>query len=135
MYIIRSGILNKVLTKEQYEMIDKNMILANDIKLEDTVRTFVKEDGQETEYLPFKISYKDVDQKGRDKFVFNEENKEFEQNYFSSSVIYAYGKEMRILLELDQYAPVKVVYKEHWNGDRLYRTAICVQDQKLGKIE
>ena len=134
MYIIRTGLVKSVLTEQQYEMIKNDVIKPSEIKIEDTIRHYVREDGEEVEYLPFKITYKDVDKNGRDKFVFNENNKEFEQNFFSSSTIYAYGKELRILLELGVMSPVKVVFKEQYRDDKLYRTVICIQNQRHGKL-
>ena len=68
------------------------------------------EDGEVVDYLPFKICYRDVDKHGKDKYIFNEEKNEYQPSYFYSPVIYAYGKELRILLELGIHAPIKVVY-------------------------
>lgn len=135
MYIIRSGILNTVLTNQQYEDIKNGTIEPNDIQMQDTIREFVNKDNEVVEYLPFKISYKDTDKNGKDKYIFNEETKEFQPSYFYSPVIYAYGKELRILLELGAHAPVKIVYQEQWNDGNLYRTLICVQDQRCGMLD
>lgn len=135
MYIIRSGILNTVLTTEQYDEIKRGELNPQYIQMHDTIREFVTKNNEVVEYLPFKISYKDTDRNGKDKYIFNEETKEFQPSYFYSPVIYAYGKELRILLELGVYAPVKIVYQEQWNDGNLYRTLVCVQDQRTGLID
>ncbi len=134
MYIVRSGLLNTVLSPEQYEMLKNGVITTADIEIEDTIRQYKNEDGEVVDYLPFKICYRDVDKHGKDKYIFNEEKNEYQPSYFYSPVIYAYGKELRILLELGIHAPIKVVYKEQWNDGDLYRTAICIQDQKTGTL-
>lgn len=133
MYIVRSGLLSKVLKTEQYEQLKKGEITK--VELVDTVREYENSDGEVIQYLPFEICYKDTDKHGKDKYIYNEQTGEYEHSYFYSPVIYAYGKEMRILLELGEKAPVKVVYKEQWNDGDLYRTAICIQDNKKGILE
>lgn len=132
MYIVRTGLINSVLSMEQYEQIKNKEIKPEDIVLEDTIQEFTNEQGETIKYLPFKISYKDTDKNGKEKFIFNEETQEFQQNYFYSPIIYAYGKEMRILLELGVREPIKIVYQEQWKNGKLYRTAVCIQDQKAG---
>lgn len=132
MYIIRSGLVNTVLNASQYEKVKNNEMVGVEIPIEETVQIFTNDKNEQVEYLPFKISYKDVDSNGKERYIYNDEKKEFQQNYFYSPVIYAYGKEMRILLELGNHAPIKLVYQEQWKDGKLYRTAVCIQNQRMG---
>ncbi len=134
MYITRTGILKPILKPEQYDALKEGNINFDEINLSDTIREFETKDEKKVEYLPFKISYKDVDYNGKEKYIYNEETQEFQVNYFTTPVIYAYGKEMRILLELGALSPVKIVYEETYQDKHLYRSAICIQNQRSGCI-
>ncbi len=132
---IKSGVIKKVLTDEQFDLVMSKKIEGTEISLDETVREIVKEDGTVVEYLPFKISYKESDEKGNDKYIFNEEKKDYQLCYKISPTIRAYGKEMRILLEMKEYNPVKVVVREVNNEKGKFTNVVCVQNQLNGILE
>lgn len=130
---IESGIIKKILTEEQYELINKNLLESKDIVISDTIQSFVKKDGNNVEYLPIRITKKDVDKDGNEKYVYNKEKNEYVTSYSVSKVLYAYGKEMRIILELGEYHPVKIAY----DNDNKTGTCkiLCIQDQSTGLLD
>ena len=133
---ILSGIMKKVLTEDQYDELAKGTLSQQDIKLLDTVRTNVKEETKEEfRYLPFRISYKDVDLNGNDKYIYNDEKEEFQKVYRVSPIIYAYNKEMRVLLEMEDYNPIKVVVEDNGEENIVSYKLICVQNQLAGKLD
>ncbi|MBL0701605.1 MAG: hypothetical protein JJV90_00640 [Spiroplasma sp.] len=132
---IKSGVIKKVLTDEQFDLVMSKKIEGTEISLDETVRELEKEDGTVVEYLPFRVSFKEFDNKGNDKYIFNEEKKEYQLCYKISPIIRAYGKEMRILLEMKEYNPVKVVVEESINEKGKLTKLICVQNQLNGILE
>lgn len=132
---VLTGVIKKVLTDEQYELIKKDLIVYNDIKMIDTIKKVELENGEFFEYLPIKLSYQDQDHSGNQKYMFDEEKNEYVKSYHTTKVIRATGKEMRILLELNEYAPVKIVYSEISRDNNNYYNVVCVQNQATGKLE
>lgn len=129
-----TGVIKKVITDEQYELIKQDLLNGNEIKLNETVRRIETDREESYEYLPIRISYQDVDINGNEKYVYNEEKEEYIKSYVSSPILCATAKEMRILLELEEYSPVKIVYQEVLKNERKYFNIVCVQNQLSGKL-
>lgn len=129
---IISGIIKKVLTDEQYKRLTNKEVSIEEITLRETVRKRVNASGEVVEYLPFRLSYREIDSHGNDKFIFNEERQEYQKSFRVSPIIYAYGKEMRILLETEDFNPVKLVVDERQEGENTYYRCVCVQNQLTG---
>lgn len=129
-----SGVIKKVISDEQYELITKGIIKNDEIGLDDTV---IINQGElnSVEYLPIKLSYKEVDQKGQEKYTLDEETGEYKVLYKTSPILYAYGKELRILLTLKEYHPIKVCVKQETYNSKTRHKIVVIQDQTLGKIE
>jgi len=132
---IKTGIIQKVLTQEQFKDISEGKLKPQDINLLDTVKNKQLEDGTIVEYLPIKLSYKETDKNGNNKFVEDEKTGEKKLCYEASPTLNAYGKEMRILLDMDEYTPVKVAVQEFQNEDRNSYKVLCIQNQLSGKLE
>ncbi len=132
MYKIFSGILKKVPTEEMFEKSMKNEIDLKSITFEDTIRVANKE--KKTEYLLFRLSYQESTGNGQVKYILNEETQEFEKVYKMTPIIAAYSKEMRIICELGEYHPVKVIAVEKEKNGKRYYDTICVQDQLKGVV-
>ena len=136
---ILSGIMKKVLTEDQYDELAKGTLSQQDIKLLDMVLgnfyLNMEETKEEFRYLPFRISYKDVDLNGNDKYIYNDEKEEFQKVYRVSPIIYAYNKEMRVLLEMEDYNPIKVVVEDNGEENIVSYKLICVQNQLAGKLD
>lgn len=129
---IMSGIIKKVLTEEQYKKLVSNEVGIEDITLHETIRKKVNANGEIIEYLPFRLSYREMDNYGNDKYIFNEQKQEYQKSFQVSPIIFAYGKEMRILLETEDFNPIKIVVDEIRDGrDQIYR-AVCIQNQLVG---
>ncbi len=131
---IITGIINKVFTEDQFELVATGKIAREDIELQDTTRTYENNKGDIVEYLPIRISSKDVDKNGKDKYIFDEEKNEYQISYTTTQILNVYGKEMRIIKQLGEYAPVKVVIQKDKSNGRTYSKVVCVQDQTLGII-
>ncbi len=129
---IMSGIIKKVLTEEQYKKVIAGELRIEDIELESTLQVHINEDKEEIKYLPFRLSYKEIDHHGNDKFIFNEDTQEYKNSYRTTPIIYAYGKELRILLETVDFNPVKIVVEEQERTSRTTYRAVCIQDQLKG---
>ncbi len=129
---ILSGIIKKVLNEEQYKDLIAKKITIEEIKLQDTVRTKTNESGEIIEYLPFRLSYREIDNYGNDKYIFNEDKQEYQKSFRVSPLIFAYGKEMRILLETEDFNPVKIVVEERLEGKDVMYKAVCIQNQLVG---
>ncbi len=129
---ILSGIIKKVLNEEQYKDLIAKKLTIEEIKLQDTVRTKTNESGEIIEYLPFRLSYREIDNYGNDKYIFNEDKQEYQKSFRVSPLIFAYGKEMRILLETEDFNPVKIVVEERLEGKDVMYKAVCIQNQLVG---
>jgi len=132
---IKSGVIQKVLTEEQFKKISSGELDPKDITIFDTIRTRKTEDGSIVEYLPIKLSSKEVDKKGNVKFVENEETGEKNVCYQITNIMNAYGKEMRILLDMDEYSPVKVAVEENNYEFKKSYKVLCIQNQLSGKLD
>ncbi len=129
---ILSGIIKKVLNEEQYKDLIAKKLTIEEIKLQGTVRTKTNESGEIIEYLPFRLSYREIDNYGNDKYIFNEDKQEYQKSFRVSPLIFAYGKEMRILLETEDFNPVKIVVEERLEGKDVMYKAVCIQNQLVG---
>lgn len=130
MYKIFSGVLKKIPTDEMFEKSLKNEIDLKEITFKDTVRTSAGEN--RVEYLLFRLSFQESTNDGQGKYILNEETQEFEKVYRMTPIIAAYNKELRIICELDEYHPVKIVVAEKEKNGRKQYDLICIQDQALG---
>ncbi len=131
---VYKGIIKKIPTQSQFEQYHNDEIKLKELNITDTVQKLITKEGIEIEYLNFKLSYKEVDKNGLEKYIYNQETKEYEKIYNSTSVISATGKEMRIILELGEFAPIKIIVneKEYEGTSKIYYNALCVQNQKSG---
>ncbi len=129
---IISGIIKKVLNDEQYKKLINDELKIEDVNLADTVRKKINERGDVIEYLPFRLSFREVDNFGNDKFIFNEETGEYKKSFRVTPIIFAYGKEMRILLETEDFNPVKIAVDEYEDEKGTIYRALCVQNQLAG---
>ncbi len=129
---ILSGIIKKVLKEEQYQKLIRKELAIEQISLKETVRSKVNENGEIIEYLPFRLSYREIDNFGNDKYIFNEEKQEYQKSFRVSPLIFAYGKEMRILLETEDFNPIKIVVEERMDGKDVIYKALCIQNQLAG---
>ncbi len=129
---ILSGIIKKVLNEEQYKKLINKELTIDQIPLKATVRSKINDEGDVIEYLPFRLSYREIDSYGNDKYIFNEEKQEYQKSFRVSPLIFAYGKEMRILLETEDFNPVKIVVEERIDGKDVIYKALCIQNQLAG---
>lgn len=132
MYKIFRGILKKVPTDELFDKSIKGEINLKNITFEDTIRKSATE--KKDEYVLFRLSYQESTNDGQGKYVLNEQTQEFEKAYRMTPIISAYNKEMRIICELGEYHPVKVVAKEIEKNNKKYYDVVCIQDQTKGKF-
>ncbi len=128
---IFKGIIKRVPKDEHFEAYDKGIIAMNEIKLIDTV---IKCNGEKSEFemLPIRLSYNEVDKNGNEKYTYNEEQDVYLKAYKQTPILYARGKEMRILIELGEFNPVKVVVSETVGEEKTFYKIECVQDQHTG---
>lgn len=125
------GIIKKVPTEKHFEDYENGLIEMSDIRLAQTVVKFQSENG-EFEALPIKLSYQDVDENGNEKYTYDESSDCYIKSYKTTPVIYATGKEMRILIELGEYAPVKIIASENEREGKVFLNIECVQNQHMG---
>lgn len=125
------GIIKRVPKDEHFEAYDKGILAMTEVKLVDTIITCKGEKG-DFEMLPIRLSYNDVDKNGNEKYTYNEEQDVYLKAYSQTPLLYARGKELRILIELGEFNPVKVVVSETHKEDKTFYKIECVQDQHLG---
>lgn len=130
MYRIFSGVLKKVPTEEMFELSLKNELNLKDITFEDTIR--ISQNEEENQYLLCRLSYQEATSLGKGKYVLNEATQEFEKVYRLTPIMAAYNKEMRIICELGEYHPVKIVARENERNGKKYYDVVAVQDQTMG---
>ncbi len=130
MYKIFRGVLKKVPTDELFDKSVKGEIDLKEITFEDTLRSSTDE--EKSKYLLFRMSYQESTTNGQGKYILNEETQEYEKAYRTTPIISARSKEMRIICELGEYHPVKVVVKETQRNGKNYYDVVCVQDQTKG---
>lgn len=130
MYKIFSGVLKKIPTDEMFEKSLKNELNLKDVAFRDTIRTSNSEN--KIEYLLFRLSFQESTNDGQGKYVLNEDTQEFEKVYRMTPIIAAYSKELRIICELEEYHPVKIVVAEKEKNGRKQYDLVCIQDQAIG---
>ncbi|WOO89479.1 hypothetical protein R2F61_07255 [Mollicutes bacterium LVI A0078] len=125
------GIIKKVPTAKQFEDYNNGEIEIADVRLVDTI---VELDGKggKFETLPFRLSYQDVDENGNEKYTYDSEAGVYVKAYKQTPILYATGKEMRILLELGEFNPVKLMVSENEREDKVFLNVECVQNQHMG---
>ncbi|MGL4589178.1 MAG: hypothetical protein ACRCUP_02980 [Mycoplasmatales bacterium] len=134
MYKIFYGILKKIPTEQQFELSLKKELDLRTVSFVNTIRTTeISENGDVIEYIPFRVSFRETDKFGNEKFILNEKTNEYEKAFKMSPVVNAYGKEMRIICEMEEYTPVKIVVREKIKGERTFYKLVCIQNQTLGK--
>lgn len=129
---IYSGILRKVPTDEHFEQYKKNKLDLKKVKIKDTIRE-IEKNGEIIQYIPIKITYSEIDEHGNEKFILNDDG-DFEKVFKYSPILYAYGKEMRILKSLNENHPIKLVVDEINLGEKIVYKIIAIQDQTQGKL-
>lgn len=125
------GIIKKVPTEKHFEDYENGLIEMSDIRLAQTVVKFQGENG-EFEALPIKLSYQDVDENGNEKYTYDSEADVYIKAYKQTPILYATGKEMRILIELGEFNPVKLMVSENEREDKVFLNVECVQNQHMG---
>ncbi len=128
---IFKGIVKKVPTDDHFKAYEQGLIEMSELKLIDTIRKYEGENG-EFELLPIKLSYQEIDQNGNDKFIFDPDADVYIKSYKSTPTLYAKGKEMRILIELGEYTPVKIAVSEEIKEEKKYYRIVCIQNQHSG---
>lgn len=128
---IFKGIVKRVPKEEHFEAYEKGIIDMADVKLIDTVITCKSEKG-DFEILPIRLSYSEVDKNGNEKYTYNEVDEVYIKAYKQTPTLYARGKEMRILIELGEFSPVKVAVSEQVQEDKVFYRIECVQSQHMG---
>lgn len=128
---IFKGIIKRVPKEEHFEAYEKGLIEISEVKLIDTLITCEGEKG-EFEMLPIRLSYSDVDRNGNEKYTYNKEKETYLKAYKQTPILYARGKELRILIELGENSPVKVVVSETLRDDKTFYNIECVQSQHMG---
>lgn len=128
---IYKGIIKKVPKEEHFELYNKGQLDLKTLNLIDTIQEFTSEDGNFSS-LPIRLSYVELDRNGNEKFTFNEQADQYEKTFAATPILYATGKEMRILVEYGEYCPVKVVVQENSEADRTFYKVVCVQNQHHG---
>ncbi|WOO86989.1 hypothetical protein RZE82_07700 [Mollicutes bacterium LVI A0039] len=128
---IFKGIVKKVPKDEHFEGHEKGIIEMSELKLIDTLITCQGESG-EFEMLPIRLSYQEVDNNGNEKYIYDEQADAYIKTYRQTPILYARGKEMRILIELGEYSPVKVVASETTTDEHTFYRIECVQNQHCG---
>lgn len=128
---IYKGIVKKVPSDEQFENHANGEMEISKLSLLDTVRTIETDEGS-FESLPIRLSYQDQDQNGNEKYTYDVESNVYVKSYKQTPILYAQGKEMRILIELDEYCPVKVVVREAVKDEKTFYIIVCVQNQHMG---
>lgn len=128
---IFKGIIKRVPKEEHFEAYKSGILQMNDVKLIDTIITC---QGQKSEFnmLPLRLSYQEIDKMGNEKYTFDSEKQEYFKAYKQTPILYATGKEMRIILELGEFAPVKVVTREEEKDGHTFHVIECVQNQSCG---
>ncbi len=128
---IYKGIVKKLPLDTQFEQFKNNEIKLSDLTLADTIT--VNESGENSfETLAIRLSYQELDKNGNEKYIFDENSQAYIRSYKQTPVLYASGKEMRILVELGEYAPVKIVTEQKQSGEFTYQAIVCVQNQHMG---
>ncbi len=125
------GITKKVPNEEQFEAYNKGLIELSEVKLIDTLKMCSGEKN-EFEMLPIRLSYQEVDKHGNEKYTYDGDKDMYTKVYKQTPILYAYGKEMRILIELGEYAPVKLVCAEQTRDEKVFYKIECIQNQHMG---
>lgn len=125
------GIIKKVPTAKQFEDYNNGKIEIADVRLVDTIVELDGENGK-FEALPFRLSYQDLNENGCEKYTYDSEADVYIKAYKQTPILYATGKEMRILIEMGEYAPVKLMASENEREDKVFLNVECVQNQHMG---
>lgn len=128
---IFKGIVKKVPKDEHFESHQKGIIDITEVKLFDTIIKCNGENG-EFEMLPIRLSYQEVDNNGNEKFLYDDKSEAYIKSYKQTPVLYARGKEMRILIELGEYSPVKIIASESESDTGKFYKVECIQNQHCG---
>lgn len=128
---IYKGIVKRVPKEEHFDAHEKGIMDISEVKLIDTVIKCQGED-REFEILPIRLSYQELDKNGNEKYTYDEEKDVYIKAYKQTPILYARGKEMRILVELGEFSPVKVAVTESHKDDKVFYQIECVQNQHCG---
>lgn len=125
------GIIKKVPSEKQFEMHENGECEICDLKLFDTI-TEKTINNQSEMVLPIRLSYQDLDNNGNGKYVYDGSADVYIKAYRQTPILYATGKELRILVEYGEYAPVKIVVTEIEYDGKTINKIECVQNQHAG---
>lgn len=128
---IYKGIIKKVPKEEHFDEYHKGNLKISEVSLLDTIIKCQSEKG-EFELLPIRLSYQEMDSNGNEKYTYDEKADTYLKSYRQTPILYASGKEMRILIELGEFCPVKVVVKESIKDDKSFLNIECIQNQHQG---
>lgn len=125
------GIVKKVPKDEHFEGYEKGILELSELSLIDTIIKCSSDKG-EFEMLPIRLSYQEVDGNGNEKYTYDQDTDVYVKSYKQTPIMYARGKELRILIELGEYCPIKVVVNETMKDERIFYNIECVQNQHTG---
>lgn len=128
---VYKGIIKKVPSEKQFEMYQNGECEIFDLKLLDTIIEKTVNDKNDM-VLPIRLSYQDLDNNGNEKYVYDGSADVYIKAYRQTPILYATGKELRILVEYGEYAPVKIVVKEIEYNGKMINVVECVQNQHAG---
>ncbi len=128
---IYKGIIKKVPSDEHFKDYEQGKLELSELSLVDTIKKIEYDNGV-FEVLPIRLSYQEVDGNGNEKFIFDDDSDVYVKSYKQTPILEATGKELRILIELGEYSPVKVVVSEHEKNDSIYYNIECIQNQHCG---
>ncbi|MFV0499639.1 MAG: hypothetical protein ACK5NF_06385 [Bacilli bacterium] len=131
---IYKGIIKKVPNEKHFEDYNNGKLKMKDVHLKDTIIKMQGENG-EFDVLPIKLSYQELDSKGNEMFTFDTETEVYMKSFRQTPTLYATGKELRILCELGELTPVKLVVDEREQEDRIFLNITCIQNQRMGLEE
>lgn len=131
---VRTGLVKRVLTDKLAESVKVGLVDPREIKLENTLIVSRNSEGYEYSRIVIRLSERDLDDRGNEKFIYDSNKKEYVSVFKLSEPLHASGKELRVLLALGEHVPVKIVTerKKAANGE-YFNKIVCIQDQRTGK--
>lgn len=128
---IYKGIIKKLPTEEQIEKHQNGERKLYDVQLVETIES-IKLEGKVQEVLPIRLSYQEMDSNGNEKYTFDVQTEIYMKSIRQTPVLHAVDKELRILLDLGEFTPVKVVVSELEEDGKVINKIECIQNQHCG---
>ncbi len=129
---IFKGITKKVPSEEHFKQFNDGTLDLAKLSLIDTIQVVTTSEGSEFQSLPIRLSYQEIDRNGNEKYIYDADAGVYTKSYKQTPILHARAKEMRILIELGEFCPVKVVCEEVLREDKVYYVIVCVQNQHMG---